>query len=103
MITLFGQVGGGKSTLVDLIQWHYAPEQGHISISGKDRKQWPISQWRSQIAVVAQKEKIFNSTVIDNICMSNDPNELEKCINFFKGSIIGTFIETWPQSYLTLC
>ena len=103
MITLFGQVGGGKSTLVDLIQWHYTPEQGHISISGKDRKQWPISQWRSQIAVVAQKEKIFNSTVIDNICMSNDPNELEKCINFFKGSIIGTFIETWPQDYLTLC
>ncbi len=103
IITLFGQVGGGKSTLVDLIQMHYAPEQGHISISGKDRKQWQIDQWRSQIAVVAQREKTFNSTVIDNICMSNDPNELEKCINFFKGSIIGAYIESWPQGYLTLC
>lgn len=103
VISVFGQVGSGKSTLVDLIQGFYTLESGSIKLDNKSVDHWGLSTWRAKIAVVAQTEKIFNSTLLDNICMSNDPNELQICANFMKDIGIDSFFTRLPQGYLTLC
>src|SRR5690606_36070019 len=64
IIAVFGPVGSGKSTLVDLIQRFYLPETGIITINGKDLAGYGLPTWRSMIAAVAQTEKIFNSTIL---------------------------------------
>lgn len=101
--TLFGDVGSGKSTLVDLIQGFYKPEQGRISMNNQPIETWGVKMWRSFIGVVSQSEKIFNTTVLDNICLSNDPNEPERCLRFLHDSGFSPFIEAFQQGYLTVC
>ena len=102
-VTLFGEVGSGKSTLVDIIQGFYQTEQGQLRLNGQEMNEWDITEWRSEIGVVSQSEKIFNTTVLDNICLSNDPNEPERCIHFLNRSGFGSYLDNLPQGYLTIC
>lgn len=103
IISVFGQVGSGKSTLVDLMQGFYLPEKGLLKINGKDLNEWTRPVWRSKIAVVAQSEKIFNSTILDNICLSNDPDELQRCLDFVQSSGLMPLYAQFPQGVLTIC
>lgn len=103
IIAVFGQVGSGKSTLVDLIQGFYLPENGTLRLDGRDIDEWTLPKWRSRIAVVAQSEKIFNSTILDNICLSNDLHELQHCIDFVQSTGFEPFFSQLPQGLLTLC
>lgn len=103
LISLFAPVGTGKSTLVDLIQRFYTPESGMVSLNGCSENKYSLSQWRSSLGVVNQKEKIFNSTVFDNIAMSSDPKELERIAK------VGEELGLWglflglPQGVMSLC
>lgn len=72
-------------------------------MDGKTISQWGIPSWRSKIAVVAQSEKIFNSTILDNICLSNDTYELQQCLDFVQKSGLESFFAHLPQGLLTLC
>jgi ABC-type bacteriocin/lantibiotic exporter with double-glycine peptidase domain len=99
---LYGEVGTGKSTLVDILQGFYDFEGGEILINDIDIHQLNVSELRDIIAVVPQKEKIFNSSVIDNICLSNNQNELEDVIKFCEKEGFNNFIEKFQQGYLTL-
>jgi ATP-binding cassette subfamily B protein len=103
IISVFGQVGSGKSTLVDLIQGFYLPEKGVLRLDGKDFNKWDLPLWRSKIAVVAQSEKIFNSTILDNICLSNDPHELQQGLKFIQSAGLEPFFNQLPLGLLTLC
>ncbi|MCE7054428.1 peptidase domain-containing ABC transporter [Algoriphagus sp. AGSA1] len=103
LISLFAPVGTGKSTLVDLIQRFYNEESGTIKLNGQPASKHSLAQWRSSLGVVNQKEKIFNSTVFDNIAMSSDPKELERIAK------VGEELGLWelflglPQGVMSLC
>src|SRR5690606_3638431 len=103
IVSIFGEVGSGKSTLVDLLQGFYLPEKGVLKMNGKDLGDWSPPMWRSRIAVVAQSEKIFNSTILDNICLSNDPHESQQCVDFILSSGLEPLFRQFPQGLLTLC
>lgn len=102
-VSLFGEIGSGKSTLVDILQGFYQPEEGTLLLNGQSPAAMGLAQWRKGIAVVSQFEKIFNATVLDNICLSNDLNELEKCVQFLASAGMEPFFAKLPQGYLTLC
>lgn len=103
IISVFGQVGSGKSTLAELIQGLYSPESGTMELDGKGIQEWTLPIWRAKIAVVAQSEKIFNSTLLDNICLSNDFGKLQECIAFCQYIGLDPLFSQLPQGYLTLC
>lgn len=102
-IALFGQIGSGKSTYVDLLQRFYKPEAGNITLDGVNSEMWPLPVWRTKLGVVRQDEKIFNSTILDNICLSNDPNEINQSIKYLNEIDFGKFFNDFPQGYATLC
>ena len=62
-----GQSGGGKSTLVGLLERLYDPSQGRISIDGYDLKLVTSSWHRSQIGLVSQEPILFNFSISENI------------------------------------
>ena len=66
-VALTGPSGAGKSTLIDLLQRHYDPDTGSISLDGVDIKTCPISDLRRRIAVVSQEIVLFRGSVADNI------------------------------------
>lgn len=100
---LFAPVGTGKSTLVDLIQRFYNAESGTIKLSGHSASEYSLSQWRSSLGVVNQKEKIFNSTVFDNIAMSGDPKELERIAKVGEELGLWGLFLALPEGMMSLC
>ena len=102
IVALYGEVGCGKSTLVDILQGFYNFEQGEILIDGTDIHQISIKELRGKISVVPQKEKIFNSTIIDNICLSNNQNDLQEAVDLCSQEGFDFYFQKFQQGYLTL-
>ena len=66
-IGLVGPSGGGKSTLVALLQRFYEPQRGHILIDGQDISRITEESLRQTIAVVPQDTAMLNRTLLENI------------------------------------
>ena len=57
VVGLMGENGGGKSTVVNLIERFYLPESGTITIDGLDLGTIDPMWLRSMMALVQQKKK----------------------------------------------
>ncbi|MEM1316903.1 MAG: ABC transporter ATP-binding protein [Pseudomonadota bacterium] len=64
---LVGPSGGGKSTIIALLQRFYATEQGIIAVDGQDISKVSTEALRSNIAYVSQAPVLFQGTVRDNL------------------------------------
>lgn len=69
MVAFVGESGGGKSTILRLVQGLYTPQSGHISIMGKDITAWNADALRKSIALVPQEVPLFTGSILDNIAM----------------------------------
>lgn len=102
IVTITGESGGGKSTILQILQKFYKPESGTIIVSGTLLNQIPIPTWRNHIAVVPQEVKIFNGTLLYNIILSTDQAKASSAIQFCIECGFDKFFQLLPQSYSTL-
>lgn len=102
IVTLFGEIGSGKSTLIQILQKNYFPESGEITLNGKSIEKIPVPVWREGIGVVSQHSKIFNGSVGENICLGNYEKEKSDIIEFCKDYGFMSFINDLPQGLDTL-
>lgn len=103
MITLLGESGCGKTTILQILQKFYKPENGKIIANGNfDFDEISVKNWRSKIAAVSQEVKIFNGTLLDNICLGNPQEHAEKVIQFCRENGFSNYFESFPQQYATL-
>ncbi len=103
MVALLGESGCGKTTILHILQKFLKPESGNININNLyDIGEINSHEWREQIAVVPQQVKIFNGTLIDNICLGDSLNEAPQVIQFCKNYGFDEYFESFPQSYITL-
>ena len=66
---LVGPSGGGKSTLIAMIQRFYPPGEGRITIDGQDIASVNLVSLRDAIAFVSQDVFLFRGTIRDNIAL----------------------------------
>ena len=66
-LALVGSSGGGKSTLISLIERFYSPTHGIITVDGLDIMSINLKWLRSQIGYVAQEPVLFDTSIADNI------------------------------------
>ena len=66
---LVGPSGGGKSTILGLVQRFYAPGGGRILIDGQDLAEVDLASVRNNIAFVSQDVFLFRGTIRDNIAL----------------------------------
>jgi ATP-binding cassette subfamily B protein len=66
---LVGPSGGGKSTILGLIQRFYAPGSGRVTIDGQDLAEVDLASLRDKIAFVSQDVFLFRGTIRDNIAL----------------------------------
>ncbi len=100
---LLGEVGSGKSILLQILQKFQTYESGEILINGNiSLKNIASNTWRSKIGVVPQEIKVFNGTLLDNIVLGNIIEDGEKAINLCETLGFSQFFETLPQGYLTI-
>ncbi|MBQ4392034.1 MAG: ABC transporter ATP-binding protein [Prevotella sp.] len=68
---LVGLSGAGKSTIVNLLDKFYHPQQGSITLDGVDLGQWDTQWLRDNVGLVLQKNHIFDGTIEENIRYGN--------------------------------
>jgi ATP-binding cassette subfamily B protein len=64
---LVGPSGGGKSTILALLQRFYDPHEGRITIDGSDVAHVDIASLRAAIAFVSQDVFLFRASIAENI------------------------------------
>jgi ATP-binding cassette subfamily B protein len=99
--TIFGEIGCGKSTLISVLQRFYPFESGEICVNGSDWSALTIPAWRNQIGEVSQHVKLFNGTILENICLEENPN-VQEVIDFCRETGLDLFIREFQQSYATI-
>ncbi|NWT79045.1 MDR1 protein, partial [Lanius ludovicianus] len=66
-IALVGASGCGKSTTIQLLQRFYDPDQGEITLDGRDIRTLNTKWLRENIGIVSQEPVLFATTIAENI------------------------------------
>lgn len=99
---LIGESGCGKSTIIQIIQKFYSQEQGDIIINERfDLAKVSAYQWRNVISVVPQDVKLFNCSILENICLSINQKDLEYVFELCKQYGLENYFNQFPQGLLT--
>ena len=66
-VGFMGHSGCGKSTVIQLLQRFYDPQQGTILIDGINIKDYDLHHLRASLGMVSQEPALFNDTIKNNI------------------------------------
>ncbi|MDR0967909.1 MAG: ABC transporter ATP-binding protein/permease [Rickettsiales bacterium] len=96
---LVGPSGGGKTTILNLLERFYEPNRGKILINGTDIKKLTLNSLRKNIAEVSQDVFLFNGSVMDNI-KYGAPNATKKQVEAAaRAANAHNFIMDMPKKY----
>jgi len=102
MIALVGESGGGKSSLIKLIQRLYDPTMGAIFWDETDLRDAKILSLKKQIALVTQETVLFNDTIRYNISYGNPEATDEEISEAARIAFADGFVEELPDAYDTM-
>src|SRR5690606_2681536 len=66
-VAIVGPSGTGKSTIASLVLQFYKPDGGRILFDGREAASYPLTDIRSQVAIVPQDVLLFGGTIRENI------------------------------------
>ncbi len=98
---LVGPSGGGKSTIIALLQRFYEPESGTITIDGQDISTVTTHDLRAKIAYVSQHPVLFQGTVRDNLRYARPDASDAEIEEAAKNAQAHDFIKALPYGYDT--
>lgn len=96
---LVGLSGAGKSTVINLLDKFYEPNQGQILLDGVDLKEYDTKELRKHIGLVLQKNHIFQGSIEENIRYGEEKATREEVIEAAKKAYIHEQIMDLPQGY----
>jgi ATP-binding cassette subfamily B (MDR/TAP) protein 1 len=83
-VALVGASGGGKSTVVQLVERFYDPSSGSVTLDGNDLKDLNVQWLRQQIGLVSQEPKLFADSILENIRIGRPSATIEEVHNAAK-------------------
>lgn len=102
MIALVGESGGGKSSLIKLVQRLYDVSKGKILWDKIDLREANLKSLKKQIALVTQETVLFNDTIRYNITYGKPDATDEQLFEAAKIAFADEFIKELPNGYDTL-
>lgn len=66
---IIGEIGAGKSTILNLMMRFYDPDSGTVRIGGRDVKTYAPEALREKFGVVFQNDMIFEDTIAGNVSL----------------------------------
>nr|BAA96370.1 ABC protein [Physarum polycephalum] len=104
VVALVGPSGGGKSTMVALLEAFYYPVSGHLTIDGVDIRDLDPEFLHDKVGLVSQEPTLFAASISDNIAygIKGKKVSIDSIIEAAKHANAHDFITSLPQGYDTL-
>lgn len=101
-IAIVGPSGAGKSTLVSMLLRFYEPDAGAIYFDDRPVASIPLTELRSQMALVPQDVLLFGGTIFDNIAYGKPGATQEEVEAAARQANAHQFIAALPEGYQTI-
>lgn len=69
---IIGEIGSGKSTIINLMMRLYDVDEGSIYIAGRDVRSYSPEELKAKFAVVFQNDTIFEDTIAGNVTLGRE-------------------------------
>lgn len=66
---IIGEIGSGKSTILNLMMRLYEADSGRIEIAGRDIRTYEAEELKAKFGVVFQNDMIFEDTIAGNVSL----------------------------------
>ena len=99
---IIGKVGSGKSSILQLINRLYDPDNGKVLLDGHDIRDFKLEELRSHIGNVPQNAFLFSESIEDNIRLGKRDASEEEIVEASKKAAIHKSIKKFKQGYKTL-
>lgn len=100
-VAIVGPTGAGKTTLVNLLQRVYDPQQGEILIDGMDITKVTRKSLRKAIATVFQDSGLLNRSIAENIRIGREDATDADVFESARAASADDFIESRVNGYDT--
>jgi ATP-binding cassette subfamily B protein len=100
-IGLVGSSGSGKSTVVQLLDGLYQPQEGRIFLDGTDIAKVQLGSLRRQVGFVPQESILFDGTVLDNLRLNLPDAPYDAVVEAATIACAHEFIMELPNGYNT--
>lgn len=101
-VGIIGNIGSGKSSILDIISRLYDPSEGSIKLDGVDMKEYTLDQIRENIGYIPQNAFLFSESIEDNIRFGAQKIELKDIKEASKKAAVHQNIISFKGSYDTL-
>lgn len=98
---LVGLSGAGKSTIVNLLDKFYVPDNGTITLDGVPLQEWDTQSLRDNIGLVLQKNHIFSGSIEDNIRYGRPSATTEEVYHAARQAYIYDQVMALPNGFNT--
>ncbi len=98
-VGIIGSTGSGKSSLVQLIPRLYDATAGVVKVGGVNVKDYDLNVLRNAVAMVLQKNVLFEGTIADNLRWGNPDATIEEIKEACRLSCADEFVETKEGKY----
>ncbi len=100
-VAIVGPTGAGKTTLINLLQRVYEPQEGEILIDGTDISTVTRKSLRSSIATVFQDAGLLNRSIRDNIRLGREDASEDEVRDAADAAAAAEFIENRLNGFET--
>lgn len=77
VVALLGKSGVGKTTIMRLLQRAMDPQEGTVSVCGKDLRDLKLSSWLARTGYIAQQPAVLDGTLKYNLLYGLNPEQRE--------------------------
>lgn len=101
-IAIMGNVGSGKSTILELISGVYKPDNGNIVFDNTNAKKINIKDLRKFIGYVPQSTFLFSDTIENNIKFGNQEATFDEVVESAKIASLFNDVNNFKNKFNTL-
>jgi len=95
-VAVVGPSGAGKSTIASLLLRFWEQQRGTVRVDGVDLRRVPAAEARAAVAVVAQHDHLFDTTVRDNLLLGDADADDERIWAALEAVALAEVVRTLP-------
>jgi len=101
-VALVGPSGSGKTTAVKLLLRFLDPEDGRVTLDGRDLREYRIEDARRAIAVAGQDSHLFSTTIRENVRLARPEATDQEIEDALRQARLLDWVRSLPDGWHTL-